>query len=60
MKTSTYDLCLLITDKGQEMFGLTRLQTDDTLSIATTAFARREQEELNTAKFCTKPKTILS
>jgi hypothetical protein len=60
MKISTYDPCLLITDEGKEMFGLTRLQTDNTMSIATTAFAQQEQEELNNAKFRAKLKTILS
>ena len=38
------------------MFSLTRLQTDNTLLIATTAFAQQEQEELNTAKFRAKSK----
>jgi hypothetical protein len=42
MRTSTYDPCLLITDEGQEVFSLTGLQTDDTITIATAAFARRE------------------
>jgi hypothetical protein len=42
MKTLTYDLCLLVTDKGKEMFGLTRLQTDNIMLIATTAFAQQE------------------
>jgi hypothetical protein len=60
MKTSSYDPCLLVTDEGQEIFGLTGLQTDDTLSITTTAFSKREQEELDTANLRAKPKTILS
>jgi hypothetical protein len=60
MKTSSYDPCLLVTDKGQETFGLTGLQTDDTLSITTATFSQREQEELNTANFRAKPKTVLS
>jgi hypothetical protein len=42
MKTSSYDLCLLIIDEGQDTFGITGLQTDDTLSIVTASFARRE------------------
>jgi hypothetical protein len=60
MRTSTYDPCLLITDEGQEVFGITGLQTDDTLSIVTPAFARREQEQLDAAKLRAKPKTVLS
>jgi hypothetical protein len=60
MKTSSYDPCLLITDEGQDTFGITGLQTDDTLSIVTATFARREQEELDAAQFRAKPKTILS
>jgi hypothetical protein len=60
MRTSTYDPCLLMTEEGQEVFGLTGLQTDDTITIATANFARREQEELNIAQFRAKPKTILS
>jgi hypothetical protein len=60
MRTSTYDLCLLITDEGQEVFGITGLQTDDILLIVTPAFAQREQEQLDAAKLCVKPKTVLS
>jgi hypothetical protein len=60
MRTSTYDPCLLITDEGQEVFGITGLQTDDTLSIVTLAFARREQEQLDAAKLRAKLKTVLS
>jgi hypothetical protein len=60
MRILTYDPCLLITDKGQEVFGITGLQTDDTLLIVTLAFARREQEQLDAAKLRAKPKTVLS
>jgi hypothetical protein len=60
MKTSTYDPCLLVTDEGQDMFGITGLQTDDTLSIVTEAFAQREQEQLEAAQFRAKLKTVLS
>lgn len=60
MRTSTYDPCLLITDEGDTMFGITGLQTDDTISIVTQAFAQREEEELQKANFRAKPKTILS
>lgn len=60
MRTSTYDPCLLITNEGQEVFGITGLQTDDTLSIVTPAFAQREQEQLEAAELRAKPKTLLS
>jgi len=60
MRNSSYDPCLLITDEGANPFGITGLQTDDTLSIVTPDFARREEEELKKANFRAKPKTILS
>jgi hypothetical protein len=60
MKTSTYDPCLLVTDEGKTTFGITGLQTDDTISVVTLAFAQREQEELDKANFRAKPKTILT
>jgi hypothetical protein len=60
MHVSTYDPCLLITDEGLQTFGITGLQTDDTLSIVTQTFAHREEEELANAKFRAKDKTILT
>jgi hypothetical protein len=46
MKVSTYDTCLLITHEGSNPFGITGLQTDDTLSIVTQDFSAREEKEL--------------
>ena len=60
MQISSYDPCLLITNEGTTTFGLTGLQTDDTLSVVTPTFSRREEEELQKAGFRAKPKTILS
>jgi hypothetical protein len=39
MEVSSYDPCLLVTREGQDMFGITGLQTDDTLSIVTADFS---------------------
>jgi hypothetical protein len=38
MRTLTYNLYLLIIDKGQEVFSLTELQIDNTITIATANF----------------------
>jgi hypothetical protein len=59
MKVSTYNPCLLITDKGPSTFGLTGLQTDDTLSIVSDAFSEREETELKKAELRAKNKTAL-
>jgi hypothetical protein len=60
INVSLYDPCLLITDKGPEVFGMTGLQTDDTLSVVTRSFAQREEDQLQLAGFRAKPKTILA
>ena len=60
MKVSSYDPCLLITQEGEHTFGITGLQTDDTLSIVNDNFARREEEELLKANLRAKDKTILT
>ena len=60
MHVSSYDPCLLVTQEGKAPFGLTGLQTDDTLSIVTKDFSAREEEMLQQAKLRAKPKTILS
>ncbi|KAF2708226.1 hypothetical protein K504DRAFT_477647 [Pleomassaria siparia CBS 279.74] len=59
MHVSTYDPCLLCTDKGENPFSITGLQTNNTLSIITQDFLHREEEELHKAKLRAKPKTIL-
>ena len=60
MKTSSYDPCLLITDEGPDTFGITGMQTDDTLSFVTDNFSVREEEALQAAKFRAKAKTTLT
>ncbi|KAH8193590.1 hypothetical protein TruAng_012245 [Truncatella angustata] len=60
MDTSTYDSCLLLSKDSSYEFGITALQTDDTLSFGTESFSRREEEEMQKAGFRTKPKTALS
>jgi hypothetical protein len=60
MKTSTYDPCLLMTDEPAQTFGITGLQTDDTLSVVSEAFSLREEDELKKAKLRAKAKTTLT
>ena len=60
MATSTYDPCLLITNGGPETFGMVGLQTDDTLTIGTSAFSNAEDVALQEANFQAKPKDRLS
>jgi hypothetical protein len=50
LTTSTYDPCLLYNDQA-----VVGLQTDDTLFLATKAYADREETELRTAKYTAKP-----
>jgi Reverse transcriptase (RNA-dependent DNA polymerase) len=54
MATSPFDPCLFVTKKGVD-FGLTVLQTDDTLNLGTKAFMDQEQAELKKAGFKAKP-----
>lgn len=56
---SMYDPCLLITDGDEDSFGRVATQADDTLILGTASFAPKE-EEIQKAKFRTKPKTSLS
>ena len=60
MVTSTYDPCLLITNGGQEEFGIAGLQTDDTLAIGVPKFSVAEDVALQKANFRAKPKERLS
>ncbi|KAF1935267.1 hypothetical protein EJ02DRAFT_507147 [Clathrospora elynae] len=60
MATSTYDPCLLITNRGPEAFGMVGLQTDETLAIGTSAFSSAEEAALKRANFRAKPKDRLS
>jgi hypothetical protein len=59
MHISLYNPCLLITDKGCKTFGITSLQTDNTLSIVSKDFAQREEVELCKAELYAKDKSIL-
>jgi len=62
MTTSTFDPCLLITEAANQdptYFGITALQTDDTLSVCTPAFATAEERALKEANFRAKDKTTL-
>jgi hypothetical protein len=59
MTVSSYDPCLLITQEGENPFGITGLQTDDTLSIVTPSFSAQEEQMLQEAQFKAKPKTVL-
>ncbi|KLU86938.1 hypothetical protein MAPG_05945, partial [Magnaporthiopsis poae ATCC 64411] len=60
MVPSSYDPCLLYTTTGPNKFGITGMQTDDTLSFATQAFSQLEERKLHEAKFRAKAKTSLS
>jgi hypothetical protein len=56
--TSTYDPCLLITSKGP--FGITGMQTDDTLILCTPEFSATEKKKIQKAAFRAKPKAQLA
>jgi len=56
METSTYDSCLMITEKGNA-FGMAALQTDDTLQLGTQEFMDKEEKEMT---FTAKPKIIMT
>jgi hypothetical protein len=58
MVISTYDPCLLITSDGS--FGITGMQTDDTLMICSLEFPAKEEEKIQKAAFRAKPKIRLA
>jgi hypothetical protein len=58
MVISTYDPCLLITFNGP--FGITGMQTDDTLMICFSEFSAKEEEKIQKAAFRAKPKARLA
>jgi hypothetical protein len=60
MSTSTYDPCLLITNRNADAFGLVGMQTDDTLMLGTAEFSSLEEKKLEEAQFRSKPKTVLT
>lgn len=59
MKTSTYDPCLLISDK-KEIFGLVGMQTDNTLILGNKNFILLENDEIINANLIAKPIQTLS
>jgi hypothetical protein len=56
--TSIYDPCLLIISDG--FFGITGMQTDDTLIICSPEFFAKEEEKIQKAAFRAKPKARLA
>jgi hypothetical protein len=58
MVTLTYDPCLLIVSDGP--FGITGMQTDDTLMICSPKFSAKEEEKIQKAAFRAKPKARLA
>ena len=60
MDVSSYDPCLLFSKTGPEGFGLTAMQTDDTLTFATPEFSSHEETKLKEAGLIAKPKSFLS
>ena len=58
MVTSTYNPCFLITTT-KEVFGIIRIQTDNTLILGSKIFLVLKENKLNKAKLSTKPKEAL-
>jgi hypothetical protein len=58
MVTSTYDPCLLII--SNDPFGITGMQTDDTLMICSPEFSAKKEEKIQKAAFHAKPKARLA
>jgi hypothetical protein len=58
MVISTYDPCLLIIFDG--FFGITGMQTNDTLIICSLEFSAKEEEKIQKAAFRAKPKARLT
>jgi hypothetical protein len=58
MVTLTYDSCLLIIFDGS--FGITGMQTDDTLIICSPEFSAKKEEKIQKAAFRAKPKARLA
>ena len=60
MKTSTYNLCLLITFKDNLEIGIIEMQIDDTLILGNTKFLAKKQAEIDRVGFSMKPAQILN
>ncbi|OLN97960.1 hypothetical protein CCHL11_02500, partial [Colletotrichum chlorophyti] len=56
---SIYNLYLLYIIEGQEVFRITAIQIDNTLSFITPQFSQKEEEELIKKGLYTKLKTVL-
>ncbi len=54
-----YDACLLITKDEGENFGITGLQTNDTLNVGTETFMKKKEKEILEAKFKAKTQRML-
>lgn len=59
MEMSSYNVCLLITKNRGINFGITGLQTDNTLNVGMEAFMNKKKAEIIEAKFKAKSQTIL-
>ena len=51
MSTSTYDLCLLVTNSDADLFSIVGMQTNNTLMLRTAAFLLLEEKKLKKAQF---------
>lgn len=61
MEESTYDPCLLSCgEPDSDMFAVLGMQVDDTLFLATTEFAKKEETELKRAGFAAKDRDVLT
>lgn len=59
MKMLPYDACLFITKDGGENFGISGLQTGNTLNVRTEVFMKKKETKIMEAKFKGKIRTIL-
>ncbi|RDI87761.1 hypothetical protein Vi05172_g2189 [Venturia inaequalis] len=60
MRVLSYDLYLLFTTSGRDVFAIIGLQIDDTFSFVTDAFSIKEEVELTKVGFRAKGKTTLA
>ncbi len=60
MQILLYNLCFLFTKAGTEVFVITDMQTNDTLTFATSAFSAKKEIQLYEAELLAKPKIYLS
>jgi hypothetical protein len=60
MLTSTYNLCLLVTNSNADTFGIVSIQTNNTIMLRTTKFLLLKEKKLKKAQFRSKLKTVLT